>query len=355
MAVKILKYSIPFADPSYPKETYRKGFYIQLEFQGREIWAECALPLHFEDHPTKFVSQLESSVETLLELLSYETVSLRERLVKLNRALKKCAEPFVIFAIESLAVQIYLTNGNPFPDFVFNGRNHITLNALLNAHSTPDEIQKEVQMLKRQEYRSFKLKIRPDEDPLPKIQALIEEAGGEGVRLDANGTFSFEQAVGLFREIPAQMIDYVEEPTNDPEEFPSFYEKTGIRYALDESLLNKPELMKKPLARQGLSALILKPTRMGILNSLLWSELACSMELQAIFSSNFETNLGLCTTLPFISDHKTPMGFDTLRRFPKNAPLRKYFKIKKNRLFYSMPKKIRARSFKRFTILSTQR
>ena len=351
MAVKILKYSIPFAGPSSPKETNRKGFYIQLEFQGRKVWAECALPLHFEDHSKKFVSQLESSVETLLELLSYETVSLRERLVKLNRALKKCAEPFVVFAIESLAVQTSLMSGNPFPDFLFNDQNHITLNALLDAHATPGEIQKEVRMLKRQGYRCFKLKIRPDENPLPKIQALIEEAGGRmSVRLDANGTFSFEQVVRLFREIPAQMIDYVEEPTNDPEEFPSFYEKTGIRYALDESLLNQPELMKKPLARQGLSALILKPTRMGILNSLLWSELACSMELQTIFSSNFETNLGLCTTLPLISDHKTPMGFDTIRRFPPNAPLKKYFKIKKNRLFYSIPKKIQAKSFKRFVI-----
>ena len=224
---------------------------------------------------------------------------------------------------------------------------------LFYARGYPDEIFLEAKKLMRLGYRSFKLKIRPDDSFLSNIQSLIDVVGDDAsasIRLDANGSFNFDDLVQALSGISTRCIEYIEEPTKDPTEFNKFFMETGIHYALDESLPHKQAFFQNYAAQKGLKACILKPMRIGLLNTLLYVKFMHSLEAQAVFSSTFETNMALFGILPFTADCDTPMGFDITRRFPRKIPLHKYFKNQKNRLYWKIPNKITRKDLEPYLI-----
>ncbi|WP_263078429.1 o-succinylbenzoate synthase [Endozoicomonas sp. Mp262] len=119
------------------------------------------------------------------------------------------------------------------------------------------------------------------------------------LRIDGNQRWGMAEAVEFVRGLEKRQgsgvsgrIAYIEEPLGNPRELPFFYQKTGMAYALDESLQCGvlPDLHSFP----GLRALVIKPTLVGGLGKCeALIEAARGVKARTIFSSAFESALGV--------------------------------------------------------------
>ena len=93
-------------------------------------------------------------------------------------------------------------------------------------------------------FRTFKLKVGrgtpADEAARVGEAARALHGGGTWLRLDGNRQWTLEQAVdfarALGRDGSLECVEYAEELLVNPAELPELYARTGLRFALDESL-----------------------------------------------------------------------------------------------------------------------
>lgn len=166
--------------------------------------------------------------------------------------------------------------------------------------------------------KEFKLKIGRDslKEDCARIRQVLD-ALPECVRikLDANRQWTLEQAISLATSIDVRRIAYVEEPTANPGEFSELYGRTGLAFALDETV-QQPGYQLQPM--QGLAAIVIKPTLVGGLRRCRQLVTAARYSgARAIFSSSYESAIGL-HILEQLSAQWTPEelpGLDTVSAF----------------------------------------
>jgi len=166
-------------------------------------------------------------------------------------------------------------------------------------------------------FRAFKLKVRKGQldEAISSIRAFHDMFGNNAeLRLDANQSLDFDEAVGFGKALPHGSISYIEEPLTDAALIPEFHAATGLPSALDESLWQRPELLDE-IGPDPLGALVLKPNCIGgIAKSLELAAKAHRMGLQAVFSSAFESSvsLGMYALLAAVSSpNPAASGLDT--------------------------------------------
>lgn len=200
-------------------------------------------------------------------------------------------------------------------------------------------ITKETLRLLQKGVRTFKLKVGRDiADDLHKIEKIKKLVGPGTLRLDANQSWSFKEAVEFARVLPQGGIEYIEEPFKNPspDKVSDFYRETEIPVALDESLMKmKPEELA-PIG--GLKAVILKPTLLGgIERTMRFIKQARKLGIDSVVSSSFESGVGLWTLAHLaLVNGDVPAGLDTQKWFQKDLiqdPLR--IKLKAGRLHIS--------------------
>ncbi len=166
--------------------------------------------------------------------------------------------------------------------------------------------------------RAVKLKVgsRPvaeDVDLTGAVRSVIGD--GMELRLDANRSWSLEQAVAFGRAVGDTNIEYLEEPLRDPAHLADFFDATGIPVALDESLL---ELRPDDLdGRPEVGAVVLKPTLLGgIARAREWVTKALALNVRPVVSGCFESGVGLLALAEFAwssTGDAVPAGLDTYR------------------------------------------
>ncbi len=166
--------------------------------------------------------------------------------------------------------------------------------------------------------RAVKLKVgsRPvDEDV--ELTRVVRDALGDGValRLDANRSWTLEQAVAFGREIGNSGVEYLEEPLREPEHLRELFDATGIPVALDESLLElRPDDLE---GRREVGAVVLKPTLLGgIASARQWVARAAALNIRPVVSSCFESGVGLLALAELVwasTGDAVPAGLDTYR------------------------------------------
>ena len=326
--------SIPFKDPVNLEDQIRKIILIQLK-AGKEIfYGECS-PYPFpEQEKKRMIYQIEAGMDILLRHWNKKNISFKELLFLLSEEAKiNFWDLSSLFAIETIATQLFYSRDEKISEFSFAEINKITLNALVN-NELPDQIENEVLCLMKQGYSCFKMKIDSNnEENFLRVKRLRDSMGDKySIRLDFNRKLRLKEAVEFAQKIKEFNIEYIEEPVSNPDDIETFFAETKIYYALDESLM---EVLSS--IREKAHFWILKPMRSGLLNSLLLKEEASQKEIKVIFTSNFETEIGMGAILPFITDQKTPMGFDTLKYFP-GLLLTNSLKIENAHLRFSFPK-----------------
>ena len=130
------------------------------------------------------------------------------------------------------------------------------------------------------------------------------------LRLDANQAWELEQACRFADALEGVELEYIEEPLRDPNQLEELFARTGIRYALDETLLgtgSETLLEKWPHT----AALICKPTLLGG-RSAIESLMATGKLL--VFSSAFESGIGIARIMQLAAEFspEIPAGLDTL-------------------------------------------
>ncbi|WP_257296079.1 o-succinylbenzoate synthase [Endozoicomonas sp. YOMI1] len=164
----------------------------------------------------------------------------------------------------------------------------------------------------------FKLKIGRDsiEDDCVRINTVLQALPKSvNIKLDANQQWTLDQAIRIAASIDVKRVAYVEEPTANVAEFSQLYEKTGLRFALDETVQN-PEYLLQPM--HGLAAVVIKPTLVGGL-ARCWQLVTTgrSLGVRTVFSSSYESSIGL-HIVEQLSAQWTPgelPGLDTLSAF----------------------------------------
>lgn len=141
-------------------------------------------------------------------------------------------------------------------------------------------------------YECLKVKVgrealTTDIDRVQDIKQRVQ--GRASVRLDANRTWTLDQAVTFAKAVGPDQIDYIEEPTARYEDQIAFFQATGLPYAWDESLGDHAIH-----DADGLAALVIKPACLGALETVdqlvAWARLHGK---QAVISSVFESSLAL--------------------------------------------------------------
>ena len=138
--------------------------------------------------------------------------------------------------------------------------------------------------------RAIKVKVgrRPLEQDKQLIRTLRSTLDADvEIRVDANRAWRLGEAES-FAEV-RDCISFVEEPLQDPTGLPALCQKTGISVALDESVLDQPDLKETV----GVNAVVLKPTLLGNIDSTIaWMEWAQQNGKRAIISATFESDVG---------------------------------------------------------------
>ncbi|MBS1254557.1 MAG: o-succinylbenzoate synthase [Deltaproteobacteria bacterium] len=195
-------------------------------------------------------------------------------------------------------------------------RRKIPVNGL--ATGSGDVLRQECEQLLGDGFKAVKLKVgrlKIQED-VKRVELAKKIFGDQiSLRIDANRSWSWKQAVEFAQSVRDCRIEYCEEPLRDIQLLEKLHEQTGMPLALDETLWKIPD--PKQLPKSGISTLILKP---GILggwkNTGFWTRYAKKNKIHVVLSSCIESGLGLnwlAFTASKLLTVQIPAGLDTAK------------------------------------------
>ena len=242
------------------------------------------------------VAQAVAQAATLAETLTTAGVALCPSMALLNGGIAHWLRhtlgvnpegllPSVRFGLESAMLAALATaSGQSLTDLLCGSVSPrtVAVNALLPAQEVRGD---SVEQLARRamsggDFTCIKIKVaRPDSTPAADAArvAAVRAAVGPGValRADANRGWTLDEAIqfGAALNAAGVVLEYLEEPTQRPEDIPAFAAATSIAVALDESVDEGPASFAAAGARRavtpgstlpaGTAALVLKPGYLG--------------------------------------------------------------------------------------------
>lgn len=321
-SIQIYKYTLALKQPLYVHKveiSQREGLMVHVTSkEGAEGFGEI-VPL--EGWSQENLNEAYEQVQFIISTLVGEHIP--EAIEKLDGKFQSWLEgvdlhPSVQFGVE-MAVLNLIANVRNQPLFKViseTGHDHVRVNALLQG--TRYDIVQQARKLKEDGFTAMKLKVGGSvEDSIAKVKAVSEVTQGKILlSLDANQSWSLEEAVQFGKGVDYGTISYIEEPLKNVYHIPSFYKETMIPVALDESLLRFP--LDELKGVEGVDVLVLKPTVLGGIEKT-WQimQQAKGLGLEEVISSSFESGVGLLTLANLAGgasrDHAA--GLDTLKWF----------------------------------------
>ena len=283
----------------------RDGLILHIiDNEGKHGTGDIA-PLVFFSNET--LPQAEAEIRMVMEAFanSFEL----ETMVAVYLEKQSTLSPSVQFGIESALNCIRHQKENP-GEILFT-------NAAINALIQNDSM--DLNRLIEDGYSSFKIKVGQlsIQEEISRINAMTStHLPPKSIRLDANQAWSFDDACIFWDGLKnREVIEYIEEPLQNPSLLKKLYLKTNMPIALDESLREK-DWSRLPFF-QGIDAIVYKPTLMGGKSTLL--RLMSHYELispKFVLSSSYESGIGLMNIARMnlkLLNNANPMGIDTYR------------------------------------------
>lgn len=141
-------------------------------------------------------------------------------------------------------------------------------------------------------------------------------------RIDANRAWDYAAALAFAASTaPYCPIEYIEEPLANPARLAEFARSAGVPIALDETLVQAPDLAAELVA--DVSALVLKPTLLGGIERVLdWFAAAEQAGLAPVVSGCFESGVGHAALVALAAGTDRPdlaAGLDTYSRLAEDV------------------------------------
>ncbi len=135
--------------------------------------------------------------------------------------------------------------------------------------------------------RTYKIKCGRDEVRERKAISLVAPAAGVRFRLDPNGVWNEERAERFLAELPTDRIDWIEDPTADPIQWPSIRGRTSVPFALDEPIGRGFTVEEAKAIRP--DVIVIKPMAVGgVAASVKWAQAAELMGARVCVSHLFD-------------------------------------------------------------------
>lgn len=229
--------------------------------------------------------------------------------------------PSVQFGLESAVLHLsaYAKHTSPAHFLAKHTRSPVYVTGLLQGGLT--EVVGQAAELLDRGFTDFKLKAggKMDEN-IEKVRRINEIIYGKALlHLDANQSWSFEDALAFGHAVGCAAVSYIEEPFRDIRRIPEFYEETMIPVALDESVVRCS--FEDIRSISGVETLVFKPTLLGGLDKTRrLMHQADSLAMNTVISSSFESSLGvwMLAHLAAVSKHHVVAGLDTLKWFARD-------------------------------------
>jgi O-succinylbenzoate synthase len=318
------------------EHTHRTGYLLQLTSEdGLEAWGDAA-PLPGFSHET--VEETEASLHQCAKRLSGYRLPRSYNDLEGSGLLHLPDTPSVSFALETAYYGLLAQTMGVGMARIINpsAPTQIRLNGLLMG--TPQKILADAARCAEAGYSAVKMKAGrgPIEADAELVHAVRDVIGDRmALRLDANRAWPLDDAVQFGRRVSHLGIEYIEEPLRDPHALPDFHRRTGVPYALDETLQawRAPAPAKRgglprawsleehtrslvPVFREA-AACIWKPTLMHVPN--LRAAIAWGMFFPMntiVISAAFESGVGILALGHYaaaFSGNRVPVGLDTYR------------------------------------------
>jgi o-succinylbenzoate---CoA ligase len=316
------EYSLPLIKPLRMKGTTqftRRGLILEAKSEKNSVYSDiCPFPnLHSEtidDVKIFFYSNAdlfsEIEIDSLEDVLKFETL-----LISKFGIPKSLSFAISMACLELLNKERNTSLGNLFGN---NDQNELEINGLITGDI--NEVVQATNELIAKGYSTLKIKVGSNsiEYDIARIDAIKDLLRDNKIklRLDANRAWTLEQAVDFCESTQDVSIEYIEEPLQDIRQLKELYDSTGINIALDETLYEKHSLdYIKSLSF--IKAFVIKPSVLGSLGRLIQlSNLAKEMNIQLVFSSIFESGIGMKQLIALASSFGelgTVHGFDTYK------------------------------------------
>ncbi|MCL5985089.1 MAG: o-succinylbenzoate synthase [Actinobacteria bacterium] len=330
--IKLKKYEINLNKPLWVKGfkiTCRHGIIIMLKTSEGEIGYGEVSPLP-NFHQENFKEAAGQLIEIKDKIIRYE---IDENLFTFNKQLSSPFEnlglfPSVQFGLEMALLNIFYSKKN-YSFFSREDAGKITVNKLIPKGTSLSK--KYVKEIINDGFKSIKIKVghnSPDVDidRVLKLKSFLPQ--NISIRLDANGSWSLEDAIYFVLKTGKDNIEYIEDPLNDLRKLKLFYHKTRFPIAIDESLL---EFCKNHIFNNKIiTAVVLKPSLIGgFFKTAYFINKARSKHIKVILSNTLQTGPALSAIALFAAQmglYDTPMGLDTLQYFHEDL-LKEYFPI----------------------------
>ena len=290
--INLYQYKLPLNNPINMKNhlhNYREGFIVELiNSDGIKGYGEAApFPGLHKESLAEILKQFQKIKPQLSKIIQddFKIFSLE---------FPDCS-PTLNFAIEWAFIDLISKKKEILPAAQLNAKfnTHVFTNPLLIGDF--DSIIDQTKEIKKHKPHAVKIKVgsRPLEDDIYLVKQIDEIFENKiSLRLDANRNWSLNQAVTFGHAVLSTNLEYIEEPIDDPFSLHKFYKQTGIRYAIDESLLHESFLKTHNMA--GVAAFIIKPSEFGTLKNIkTLVDIAAKKNIYCVFSNTFESGIGL--------------------------------------------------------------
>ncbi|MBD3410086.1 MAG: hypothetical protein GF419_07765 [Ignavibacteriales bacterium] len=141
-------------------------------------------------------------------------------------------------------------------------RDRVPVNGLIGL-SSAEEASRSARRILERGIRTIKCKLGSSaEEDAARIEAVKFAAPEATLRLDANGMWTRDEAIDRLGRLDLARVEYVEQPTANPEDFPEIKARTGARCASDESTKSF-ETARRIIEARLTDAVVIKPTLVG--------------------------------------------------------------------------------------------
>lgn len=223
-AVEVVPYALPFREPYVTARgalTQRELVLLRLRTEEGAIGLGEAVPLSLRGGAA--LSRVVAELQGLAELDAPSATSLREAATAYS-APARCAVETALFDLEAPA----------------SSERGVRCNATLVA-GEPTAVAEDARRWVDAGFETFKLKLGSGDD-YGQVEAVREAVGPEAkIRVDANATWSLEEAKRLLVGIEPFGIELAEQPVATLEEMGEVAAATSIPLAADESITDRAE------------------------------------------------------------------------------------------------------------------